>query len=328
MIKFTRWTFSISVFLLCIPLSAFGRELPKARITLKIIDEDGTPVSNAVVSIGFIQGGNGMTGRSEGKDFKGLSDTNGLYAAQAKTLGDVGFSVEKEGFYRSMGHYAFVWDRKDRDKWQPWNPTIKMLLKTIDNPVPMYAMRVNKELPLFGKPVGFDLEKGDLVAPHGKGLVNDFIFTFTGEFRDWRIRDEDLVLEFGNKNDGMQEVISDPNDTSKFKLFKQAPLEGYLNKLMFSKRATTLYEKVKKVGIKENQNFVFRVRTVLDKDGNIIGTNYGKIYGQIEFGFSDPKKVEVSFVYYLNPDGTRNLEFDPTRNLFKNLGRFEEVSAP
>ena len=34
---------------------------------------------------------------------------------------------------------------------------------------------------------------------------------------------------------------------------------------------------------------------------------YGKIYGDF-----------FDMVYYLNPDGTRNVEFDPKRNLFKS----------
>jgi hypothetical protein len=62
-----------------------------------------------------------------------------------------------------------------------------------------------------------------------------------------------------------------------------------------------------------NVRYIFRVRTKLDKDGNIIGANYGKIGGEFEF---DPKGA-IFFGYYFNPDGTRNLEEDKENNLFK-----------
>jgi len=45
---------------------------------------------------------------------------------------------------------------------------------------------------------------------------------------------------------------------------------------------------------------------VLDKDGKVVKALYGKIYGDF-----------FDMVYYLNPDGTRNIEYDPKRNLFK-----------
>ncbi len=41
---------------------------------------------------------------------------------------------------------------------------------------------------------------------------------------------------------------------------------------------------------------------------------------------TDP--TEVYFTYSLNPDYTRNLEFDPKRNLFDNLSDLEQVTEP
>jgi hypothetical protein len=67
-----------------------------------------------------------------------------------------------------------------------------------------------------------------------------------------------------------------------------------------------------------NRNYVFRVRTVLDKQGNIVSTHYGKIYGDF-----------MQFSYYLNPSpNSRNIEFDPKHNLIGGLQPLEEVSQP
>ncbi len=40
------------------------------------------------------------------------------------------------------------------------------------------------------------------------------------------------------------------------------------------------------------------------------------------------KTAIIRFTYYLNPDGTRNVEFDPAKNLFRNLPWIEGVRKP
>ena len=79
---------------------------------------------------------------------------------------------------------------------------------------------------------------------------------------------------------------------------------------------------------KAGQKYFFRVRTKKDDQGKIVSALYGKIYGDINFDFFSPKTI-VAFTYYLNPElNSRNMEFDPKQNLFKNLPSLEQVSAP
>jgi hypothetical protein len=52
---------------------------------------------------------------------------------------------------------------------------------------------------------------------------------------------------------------------------------------------------------------------------------YGKIHGEIKFDPRGSKTALLGFKYYLNPDYTHNLEFDPTKNLFTDLKRGERV---
>lgn len=75
---------------------------------------------------------------------------------------------------------------------------------------------------------------------------------------------------------------------------------------------------------------MFRVRTVLDDEGNIVSARYGKIYGPIEYGESDSGSGgKIRFTYYLNPTpNDRNVEFDPEQNLFTDLKISEEVRSP
>jgi hypothetical protein len=77
--------------------------------------------------------------------------------------------------------------------------------------------------------------------------------------------------------------------------------------------------------MREDQNYFFRVRTVLDEQGRIKSALYGKISGDIKFGVN---RV-IRFNYYLNPTSLdRNLEFDPKRNLFTRLRSLEEINEP
>lgn len=69
-------------------------------------------------------------------------------------------------------------------------------------------------------------------------------------------------------------------------------------------------------------NYFIRVRTVRDKEGKITSALYGKVHGDFRWfiGARVPKSG-LAFTYYLNPDGTRNIEFDPNRNLLKPTNR-------
>jgi hypothetical protein len=76
--------------------------------------------------------------------------------------------------------------------------------------------------------------------------------------------------------------------------------------------------------------YFFRVRTVLDSNGNVQSALYGKIQGDVKFyvGTKAPR-AGIGFQYYLNPTpNSRNVEFDPKQNLLGGLKSFERVTAP
>jgi hypothetical protein len=58
-------------------------------------------------------------------------------------------------------------------KWQPWNPTIEIVLKPILNPIPMYRTTVTNHIPRPSHKFGFDLLVEDWIAPQGRGQVAD-----------------------------------------------------------------------------------------------------------------------------------------------------------
>ncbi len=182
----------------------------------------------------------------------------------------------------------------------------------------MYVKRVEADLPRLGTPVSYDFEKGDWCKPYGIGVHGDFVFKVEKRFESIFDCDAQMSLFFTNPEDGLVSFTAMPRSGSAFRSSKLANLEGATNRLQ---RAIG-YDKNKKksygLRLPEDMNYVFRVRTKIDSSGQVESALYGKIYGNIKVGGLDRKTAVVHFLYYLNPDGTRNLEFDPKQNLFKN----------
>jgi len=76
--------------------------------------------------------------------------------------------------------------------------------------------------------------------------------------------------------------------------------------------------------------YFIRVRTELDQDSNVKSALYGKIAGNFRFyaGTIAPTSG-MGFDYYLNPTpNDSNVEFDPKKNLVRDLKPLEGVSGP
>jgi len=279
------------------------------KVTARVIDENGIPIQGAEAEVSFKfakAGGIGLDTKAE----QGITDKDGLFTAIGQGMASISLFAKKEGYYMSGRGYEFKTSTLSI-RWEPWNPTIEVVLKKKRNPVPMYSKNNESlKMPLVGKPVGYDLEKGDWVAPYGIGMISDFIFTFSSVDRAWTDYECGYTLSFTNNKDGLQEYSFDADNQSSYKWPFGAPEGGYQSVLQKERHDT------QKTGLvtnaKENTNYLFRVRTKTDKQGNIVEALYGKIEGEINVW---PGKVR--FYYHLNPDGTRNLEEDPKKNLFK-----------
>ena len=195
-----------------------------------------------------------------------------------------------------------------------WSPAVTLLLKKTIEPVPMYAKCVIQMPPLKDQGVGYDLRVGDWVAPSGSGKETDIIFTSHFDKRaedDW---DYSLTVSFPRAGDGIQQfAVSDGHGRSALRSPREAPETGYTAQWIKTQRRRPGDHS--RDGIDQSLNFFFRVRSVLDSKGNVKSANYGKIYGDF-----------MNFCYYLNPTpNSRNMEFDPAKNLLTGLGPLERV---
>lgn len=325
--------------LLCVAFIVARSSLAQeGQITVRVTDESGSVVSNAEVHAGFNTAIKPGWGWGSGKDnvVKGHTDTNGLCVLNGTgNGGSVGIAAHHDGYYWSSGHFVEFTNLVGlvNKKWQPWNPVVDVVLKRIGNPIPMYARSTREmNIPVEAEAVGFDLIKADWVAPHGRGEVVDLLFRLdrapsrvvSTRYGDLELFDVALLVSFPNEGDGIQSVIVPiRGGGSNLRLPATAPESGYASNLV--KRVAREQDKQPFSNIAEGANYFFRVRTNKDETGKIVSSLYGKIYGDIRFG----RDGVVQFLYYLNPTpNDRNMEFDPAKNLFKNLSSPEEVREP
>lgn len=293
---------AIFIFTMSVPAkgeSVFG------KATVTVIDEHGQPISDANVSIGFKHRKGKPIGQGWGDDIdyhpkKGITNDVGVFFGADNTSPEIiTVKVNKNGYYESNAGVLFSVKKLDIQS--------SVLLKKKRNPSAMYAQRTGwMKIPAYRIPVGYDLGVGDWVTPFGNGKTSDLIFNF-----DEKPHEASYILTFPNKNDGIQEFQFDKEDHSSYRWPFEALENGYSQ--MLSKNRKYIGKKME-TNLKDNRviNYLFRVRTIVDSKGQIISACYGKIKGEIEL----TTKGFVRFLYFFNPDGTRNLEYDSEKNLF------------
>lgn len=105
----------------------------------------------------------------------------------------------------------------------------------------------------------------------------------------------------------LPKAIANPQikKATKNRMAPDLPIEhpGYVSQFRFFCRKIG---KTFETNTDESQCLYLRVRTTTNTQGAVSSAWYGKIYGN----------MQGEFTYFLNPDGTRNVEFDFHRNLF------------
>lgn len=326
-----------TIFILLLPilivsnLQAQEIDLPQSRIRLTLVDELGAPVS-----------GNRVGSSSNYLSVSTLTNEQGQAEFIRPTLETASVGAEKAGYYASYTNVYF--ERFAYGKWQPWPLETTLILYKIENPLPMYAVENYEiEMPFIGT-AGFDLEKLDWVQPFGKGTYSDFIFSLKRKGA-YEKGEATLKLTFSNPGDGLVPLYKYLPGGGELKIGKIAPETGYLPEREWSwawangmspenqKFRESYYEELRRKQAKSPPPlaYFFRIRTVLDKEGNVVSALYGKLdcrlavvqmggRGDLEWHpYSNTRTARIKLTYYLNPDGTRRVEFDRKKNLFKNL---------
>jgi hypothetical protein len=284
-------------------------------VTFKVVDEAGQPVAGAIVQVGYLQN----------ERIVGQTDNHGAFSAShADKSIALGFLVGKENYYSDYLHYELFSPGQFDDSIVATNRnfTQVIVLRKIGKPIPMYAKQESAKFLKENVRMGFDLISGDWAAPFGKGSHSDIFFNLHREIVNEYEYSAALTVDFPNKGDGIAVAPMESDTGGDFKTSRTAVESGY------EPNRTWHYSHA------EHPAAVFgyfmRIRTVLDENGNVKSALYGKIRGDFRFyaGTRMPH-AGVGFDYYLNPTpNDRNLEFNPSRNLIKNLSITERVRTP
>ena len=308
--------------------------IPEAKVTFKVVDMHGNPISNEDAALGF----------SPTIGFHGKTDENGYFTGRGRTESDYVFSVARKSnkYYRTRFSKDIAhWKDYPKDgKWKPWNETIEIVVKEKINPIPVYAngIKFKTNIPVVNEWVGYDFEYNDWVTPHGKGLVADVEVSLSEEKPTEEEEIEELKIRFPyplagayvmkkDLNCDFQSVYhANPNATyqQEIRWYKAYKMMDDINPHAWTEeeRYFKVNRMVKYNLLSKDDYLIFRTRTKVDENGNLIEARYGKIYGPIEFRL-DPtdtrpsyrKRVELRN-YYFNPTvNDTNLEYDSKRNL-------------
>jgi len=335
----------LTIMLVLVVLYNSAYALPTAKLTIRATDNNNELLDNADVSVIFERAKKSGEGWGTNTYYKaGKTGSDGVFIVEGDTGPYVTIVVAKEGYYSASYNYkefTGISGLVGFRKYEPWNPTVDIVLKKINNPIPMYAMKrmnLNPEfrltVPALGEFVGFDLFENDWVVPYGQGTHNDFLIKVearrANDFKDY---DVSMTVSFSNDGDGVLKYIKEQTKgVSQLRMPYQAPVHGYTDVLIYNhkRKDDTLYYNPPKS--KSDINYFFRVRTQKEKNGNVIGGYYGKIHGEItldNYMWLHEQDPLISFTYYLNPaSNDTNIEFDTTKNLFDTIPDRYQVSEP
>ena len=288
----------------------------KTKVTFHVVDSEGCCVAGASIGTDLRD----VLGKPVAGKTMGLTDTDGLFVAEGLLQGELVYSVKKDGYYLTRTQFRFtglgVISLKNGQNI-PWNPTLRVTLKEIRKPIPMYTKQADIQLPLKNRAYGFDFLAGDLVEPDGKGRRADVLLICRGDKSYPPSLNYSNELMIAVKSGGCGFIRKRKDTWSGLKSIHEAPEAGYGQVFQLSTKRSS--EKVfEKIELAEDEYLIFR--TMSQGEDPAGQAHYGKIYGPIRYGITtnDREGAGVALCYYFNPTpNDRNLEFDGTNNLFK-----------
>jgi hypothetical protein len=272
-------------------------QLTTRDVTFTVETTDGHPVGGALVEASRPGPGNAS----------GLTNEDGIVVLDISSGSTLHVHVSKDGYYATSGelwtggvHKGTTGNLVAREVPDGFIITLKPVI----NPVAMKVTRFRGRAPAIGKPLGFDLNAGDWIAPHGRGRTADLLF----QFHDWVATPDaftgTMKIAFPHEGDGIQSFqAARPYSTefgSNLAPPHQAPVDGYLPSIShtISQSAHGEFQTYRK----SQRNYLLRTRTLRDRRGVIRQACYGWIEGEIEFDPRDEGSPQLSFTAYFNPD--------------------------
>lgn len=253
------------------------------------------------------------------------SDVNGFAFLKLSRLTQVpsGYLVEKEGYYKTL--ISLDWSGSSAQNHHREIQS-NAIIKKMRNPIAMnVANFISKDIciPKCEVEYLYDLELNEFLPPLGAGVTADIVMTI----KDCSNKDDVvMVASIKAKEPGcgfFHFGVDSRESGSIFWSDYEAPPVGYFPE--FTLRFDSKHPE-KNMNQDQNNNFYFRVRPKINPITRETTWHYGKIYGPISFWAmkqdwsSDAAIIKLDSVYFNPSAGDRNVEFDPGKNLLKNMG--------
>ncbi len=278
------------------------RKGAKARLVYRIVDDEGAPITNQLVHYCW-QNDYPRKRWSGDKE----TDGDGVVVIEDKVGSEVAVSVRKKGFYISWEKVKFDWRAgvspmvKD-GKWQPYGERRTLIVKRMKNPIEMVSLHyMSIAVPATNMWLGIDLESFQWTRPYGNGKHDDVLLRFNYEMHDkYAVKWATMDVSFtNNPHAGFYVMPQDAYSEMK------CPYHANTN-AVFLMAHTFRQEFFNKYidAIREGDCMVFRTRTRVDENGDLVSAHYGKIYGLWEFSTA----IRAKDVFFNTTPNDTNLE--------------------
>ena len=267
--------------LLCIPgllLAGYDpfNDGALADVRVRVVDDQGAAVTGATVSLVF------YVAPEKVDVAKGATDANGEFAAARNCIGEFHVWARKAGYYDTTLEPAF------RDvppettiKTRRWsNGTVRMavILKKIRYPVRLDRHGAPSNAipyPATNTVMGFDLQALAWCPPYGNGKHDDlqFLREFWRSPTNWLQVYEKIVITATNALDGF--YFAPIDKSSALRTCYHADTNAVYAKSIELEYDRRTGKVIRNVALPKDRYLVFRMRTKIDTQENLLSANYG-----------------------------------------------------
>lgn len=278
------------------------RKGAKAKIIYRVVDDVGTPITNATV---YGQWQNDYPRKTWNETF--VTDSNGEFVAKGKVGGRFGFYVDKEGCYLSSTGVDFHWREKvsplvKDGKWQPYGENRTLVVKRKRNPVEAPTLlHTVINVPATNVWLGLDMETFRWVKPYGDGLHSDMLLRFNSDpINKYEVNWATMDVSFTNNPYAGFYVLPKDGFSEMKSVYHADTNMAFRTEITYSIGRLPKDDDL----LDDGHYMVFRTRTTVDDDGKLVSAHYGKIYGR--WGIWGGTKARMMF-FNTTPNDT-NLE--------------------
>lgn len=289
------------------------------NLSVRVLDEAGWPVTNAVVSVetqNRLLIGYG-TRPSHFSWVSNTTDRAGVARIRFQCLtADFRCYVQAAGFYPERNMHGRFQAKEGVGLGMDFLSTstnMDFVLRRRINPIPMYShgAMLNLKMPGSHGRFGYDLKVCDWTTPHGRGVFPDF-------FVECDLLEEGETLQYHGKivfadahaGAYVQKKIGAWQFRSVYEADTNHVFASVLTSRIMAHAADSSRNEIDDI-VGEDEYLVLRTRTKCNAKGELVEANYTKMYG--------PVRIDRKFRFQqssFNPNvNDPNLEFDIYRNL-------------